>query len=93
MLMGPGEQTLKERGLEKTSELFDEGLALFKLKKYEEAALIYNEVLKTDSDNVAAWFMKSISLRALGKNHEAEQALRAILMVTPLSTLRDQGQS
>jgi tetratricopeptide (TPR) repeat protein len=52
------------------------GETLFTLSQYEEALAIYEHGLKLDPNHAGLWFNKSIVLRVLKRNREADEADR-----------------
>ena len=53
----------------------DKGIALGKLEKYEEAIACFDEVIKLDPEDFAAWKNKGTALKTSGRDEEAEQCL------------------
>ena len=61
----------------------NEGVALYKQGKYNEAIEACDEALILDPNNIAAWFNKGLALRKLGKYNEAIEAYDEALMLDP----------
>jgi len=67
----------------KIKEWLAKGLALGKLKRYEEALAAYEQVLRLDPNHADTWNNKGFALEKLGRPKEAQQCYEQILRLDP----------
>jgi len=62
---------------------FDEGLALSKEGKWQEALEAYEKAIEIDPQDAAAWYNKGVALDELGKYQEALWAYKKAIEISP----------
>lgn len=65
------------------TELFDKGITLVCLGKYEEAIQCYEQAIEIDPNDAVAWSNKGITLGWLGKYEEAIKAADEAIRIDP----------
>ncbi|MDD3565836.1 MAG: tetratricopeptide repeat protein, partial [Methanothrix sp.] len=66
---------------QQAEKIFDEGRALASQGNLEEAVQAFDEVLKLDSENLAAWYLKATILAWQGKSQEAYECYDKVATV------------
>jgi len=62
---------------------FDEGMRLFREKKYSEAAEKFNDAIESDDQNPKIWNAYGVTLSKLGKFEDAETCFENALLLDP----------
>jgi superkiller protein 3 len=53
---------------------YNKGIALYNLRKYDEAIASYDEAIRVDSNYAKAWYNKGLALDNIGKHEEAKKS-------------------
>ena len=69
-----------------TEDLFDKGVALANLGKFDEAIACFDTILKDSPNNLRVMTAKGIALRGQGNNTEALRYFDAVLALNPLNS-------
>ncbi len=69
-------------------EIILKGLALYNLRKYNEAMESYDRAIKIDPNNAYAWYNKGNALYALGKYNEAMESYDRAIKIDPNYAMR-----
>jgi tetratricopeptide (TPR) repeat protein len=69
-------------------EIILKGLALYNLRKYNEAMEYYDRAIKMDPNNAYAWYNKGNALYASGKYNEAMEYYDRAIKMDPSYAMR-----
>jgi tetratricopeptide (TPR) repeat protein len=69
-------------------EVILKGLALYNLRKYNEAMESYDRAIKIDPNNAYAWYNKGNALYALGEYNEAMESYDRAIKIDPNYAMR-----